>query len=97
MTPVNEITYGDIPSDFFVEKITNKSDIDWQNNLIEHVNSLYHGQEFNKIKELSNQFEKTVISAVLKLTNGKKVQSSEILGLGRNTLTRKILDLKIST
>ena len=97
MTPVNEITYGDIPSDFFVEKITNKSDIDWQNNLIEHVNSLYHGQEFNKIKELSNQFEKTVISAVLKLTNNKKVQSSEILGLGRNTLTRKILDLKIST
>ena len=70
MTPVNEITYGDIPSDFFVEKITNKSDIDWQINLIEHVNSLYHGQEFNKIKELSNQFEKTVISAVLKLTNG---------------------------
>ena len=30
---------------------------------------------------VSNQFDKTVISAVLKLTNGKKVQSSEILGL----------------
>ena len=50
MTPVNEITYGDIPRDFFVDKINNKSDVDWQNNLIEHVNNLYHGQDFNKIK-----------------------------------------------
>ena len=75
----------------------NKKDDNWQNNLIDHINDLYHSQDFNKIRELSNQFDKTVISAVLKLTNGKKVQSSEILGLGRNTLTRKIFDLKINT
>ena len=97
MTPVNEITYEDIPQDFFVEKINNKKHTDWENNLIDHINNLYHSQDLNKIRELSNQFDKTVISTVLKLTNGKKVQSSEILGLGRNTLTRKILDLKIST
>ena len=97
MTPVNEITYEDIPRDFFVDKINNKKDDNWQNNLIDHINNLYHSQDFNKIRELSNQFDKTVISAVLKLTNGKKVQSSEILGLGRNTLTRKIFDLKINT
>tara|TARA_B100001287_G_C22166739_1_gene292794 strand:- start:172 stop:465 length:294 start_codon:yes stop_codon:yes gene_type:complete len=97
MTPVNEITYEDIPRDFFVDKINNKKDDNWQNNLIDHINNLYHSQDFNKIRELSNQFDKTVISAVLKLTNNKKVQSSEILGLGRNTLTRKIFDLKINT
>ena len=97
MTPVNEITYEDIPLDFFVDKITNKKDDNWQKNLVSHINNLYHNEDFDKIRELSNKFDKTVISAVLKLTNGKKVQSSEILGLGRNTLTRKILDLKIST
>ena len=58
-----------ISHDFF-QKNYKQSDFDLQNNLIEHVNNLYHGQEFNKIK-LSNQFEKTIISAVLKLTNGK--------------------------
>ena len=97
MTPVNEITYEDIPLDFFVDKITNKKDDNWQKNLVSHINNLYHNEDFDEIRELSNKFDKTVISAVLKLTNGKKVQSSEILGLGRNTLTRKILDLKIST
>ena len=62
MTPVNEITYEDIPSDFFVDKINNKKDDNWQNNLIDHINNLYHSQDFNKIRELSNQFDKTVIS-----------------------------------
>ena len=32
MTPVNEITYEDIAHDFFVDKITNKKDEDWENN-----------------------------------------------------------------
>ncbi len=43
--------------------------------------------------ELSRQFEKALIAKALAHTGGRRVEAASLLGLGRNTLTRKIQEL----
>ena len=49
----------------------------------------------NVYQELLDQFEKCVIEAALEKTRGRKVEAAERLGIGRNTITRKVQDLGI--
>lgn len=44
---------------------------------------------------LTAQFETTLIQAALKATHGKRIEAAQRLGIGRNTITRKIQDLNI--
>jgi two-component system, NtrC family, nitrogen regulation response regulator GlnG len=47
-------------------------------------------------QSLLDQFERAVIEAALEKTLGRKVEAAEKLGIGRNTITRKIQDLEIN-
>jgi len=47
--------------------------------------------------ELTRQFEKALIVKALAHTGGRRIEASQLLGLGRNTLTRKIQELKIES
>jgi two-component system nitrogen regulation response regulator GlnG len=42
------------------------------------------------------RFERLMIRAALKHTGGRKRDAAELLGWGRNTLTRKIAELEMS-
>ena len=42
---------------------------------------------------LTRDFEATVIRAALKHTHGRRIDAATRLGVGRNTITRKIQDL----
>jgi len=55
---------------------------------------LEDGRE-NVFQELLQQFEKSVIEAALETTRGRKVEAAERLGIGRNTITRKLHELGI--
>ena len=44
---------------------------------------------------LGRQFESTLIRAALKYTHGRKNDAAVRLGIGRNTITRKIAELGI--
>jgi two-component system, NtrC family, nitrogen regulation response regulator GlnG len=55
---------------------------------------LEEGKE-NVFQHLLNQFEKAVIEAALETTRGRKVEAAERLGIGRNTITRKLNELGI--
>jgi len=44
---------------------------------------------------LNRQFEKSLIVKALAHTGGRRIEASQLLGLGRNTLTRKIQELGI--
>ncbi len=41
------------------------------------------------------QVEKPLLKAILKKSGGNKVQASEMLGMSRNTLSKKIKDYKL--
>lgn len=61
---------------------------------VEAENALESGLP-NVMDVLTMQFETTVIQAALKATHGKRIEAAQRLGIGRNTITRKIQDLNI--
>ncbi|MEY3180214.1 MAG: hypothetical protein RL614_686, partial [Pseudomonadota bacterium] len=44
---------------------------------------------------LLSKFERSVLSAALEVTRGRKVEAATRLGIGRNTITRKLQELQI--
>jgi two-component system nitrogen regulation response regulator GlnG len=51
--------------------------------------------EQNILETRTNIFERILITEALKHTSGKRIEASNQLGMGRNTLTRKIQELGI--
>ena len=43
---------------------------------------------------ITRRFEATVIGTALRLTHGRRSEAATKLGLGRNTITRKIQELR---
>ena len=46
---------------------------------------------------LGPRFEKALIMRALAHTGGRRIEAAQLLGLGRNTLTRKIQELGLDT
>jgi two-component system nitrogen regulation response regulator GlnG len=44
---------------------------------------------------LCSKFEKAVLQAALEVTRGRRVEAAQRLGIGRNTITRKLQELGI--
>ena len=44
---------------------------------------------------LSREFESTLIETALAVTRGRRIEAAQKLGIGRNTITRKIQDLQL--
>jgi len=47
------------------------------------------------MEQLSRQFERALIIKALARTGGRKIEAANLLGMGRNTITRKIQELGI--
>ncbi|MDH4395150.1 MAG: nitrogen regulation protein NR(I) [Limnobacter sp.] len=69
--------------------------VDWSELLTaEAAKALAKGAD-NIMDEFAAKFETTMIQAALKATHGKRIEAAQRLGIGRNTITRKIQDLGI--
>ena len=51
----------------------------------------------NLLEEAIPDFERTIIKVALNKTMGRKKEAAELLGWGRNTLTRKIKELGLDS
>jgi two-component system nitrogen regulation response regulator GlnG len=100
MAPSTSITIDDIPDEVKnIEMITNGStqvngldaNIDWEVTLSDHIKSVLKDQK--DLTKLSKELEKILLQEALKVSNGRRIDAAKILGLGRNTITRKIKDL----
>lgn len=65
----------------------------WQTLLEHEVDLALKRGETNIIDGLTRSFEKALIGQALKHTGGRRIEAATLLGLGRNTLTRKIQEL----
>ncbi|URQ68065.1 nitrogen regulation protein NR(I) [SAR86 cluster bacterium] len=91
MSPTREVKLEDLPDDLKVENIENMNDWtkvlqSWSENYLAKGNN-------NLLEEAIPDFERTIIKVALNKTMGRKKEAAELLGWGRNTLTRKIKEL----
>jgi two-component system nitrogen regulation response regulator GlnG len=66
---------------------------DWVATLIADVSRRLGAGERDLMDQLARQFEAAVIGTALRHTHGRRIEAAAKLGVGRNTITRKIQDL----
>lgn len=65
----------------------------WTDQLADVVTQLLADETPRAMDELNRMFESTVYKTALAFTHGKKIEAAQKLGVGRNTLTRKLQEL----
>ena len=94
MTPSQVVEIADLPQEWRGESAAGESiGGDWSTALAKQAAiALQRGDE-RIMDTLTAQFERTLIMQALKHTNGRRIEAATLLGIGRNTLTRKIQEL----
>ncbi|MFM0740228.1 nitrogen regulation protein NR(I) [Paraburkholderia xenovorans] len=67
----------------------------WEGGLRTEVARMLRENAADVMDELARRFEAAVIREALDFTRGRKVEAAERLGIGRNTITRKIQELDL--
>ena len=96
MAPAATIEVKDLPPEMRAESTVAGAE-DWISALGREAELRLHRGETAIMDELTRQFEKALILKALAQTGGRRIEAAQLLGLGRNTLTRKIQELKIET
>jgi two-component system nitrogen regulation response regulator GlnG len=94
MTPSQVVEVADLPPEWRGESVAGEAEGgDWKAILAQQATlALQRGDE-RIMDTFTAQFERTLITQALQHTNGRRVDAATLLGIGRNTLTRKIQDL----
>ena len=93
MTPSQVVEIADLPPEWRGESGTTVGSGDWTAALaLQAAQALQRGDE-RIMDNLTAQFERTLILQALHHTGGRRIEAATLLGIGRNTLTRKIQEL----
>lgn len=94
MAPSQSIRVEDLPPEL-KSAASGEDSRDWVRLLRRKAEDLLHKGDNNIYHQLNTGFEKTLIQTALHYTGGRKQDAAKLLGLGRNTLTRKLKELDI--
>lgn len=94
MAPGQTVGVGDLPPEVKGESVAPAGG-DWTSLLALEADRRLRMGERGFIDDLTQQFERTLILRALASCAGKRIEAAERLGLGRNTLTRKIQMLNL--
>jgi two-component system nitrogen regulation response regulator GlnG len=95
MAPSLTIEAGDLPAE--LRAMAAPAAVSWEAALEKEVEVLLSRGETGVLEALARRFEKALITQALAHTGGRRIEASQLLGLGRNTLTRKIQELGIES
>ena len=111
MTPSNVIGTSDLPSDILAQTseqsiaIVGEASaansavrggvVDWESGLGRLAVKMLQDGDTEVYDVLCSKFEKAVLQAALEVTRGRRVEAAQRLGIGRNTITRKLQELGI--
>jgi two-component system nitrogen regulation response regulator GlnG len=108
MTPSNLIGTSDLPADIVAQAnerpLTGPGEMasslslstDWESGLSRVASQMLQDGVVSVYDALSSKFEKVVLQAALEVTRGRRVEAAQRLGIGRNTITRKLQELGIN-
>ncbi|HVB49062.1 MAG TPA: sigma 54-interacting transcriptional regulator, partial [Burkholderiales bacterium] len=94
MAPGQTIELGDLPAELR-EQVPSATAADWEGALEQEVERRLARGETGILDALSRQFERLLIAKALARTGGRRIEAANLLGIGRNTITRKIHELGI--
>lgn len=96
MVSGNEITINDLPEDLLSRKAEVQTETtNWEQALATYAQQRLTMGDREIMNEITPAYEKIMIKAALEHTGGKKKEAADLLGLSRNTLTRKLSALGI--
>ena len=93
MSPGQEIHMEDLPPELKAASDQHSDDRDWLTPLKRWAEQKLNSGASNILDEAVPQFEKLMIEVALKKTGGHRQEAAQLLGWGRNTITRKIKEL----
>jgi two-component system nitrogen regulation response regulator GlnG len=94
MSPTQVIEIGDFPPDLR-EEASPAAEPEWLVALAREAERRLARGESSILDTLSRDFETTLIAKALAHTGGRRIEAASLLGIGRNTITRKIGELGI--
>ena len=95
MAPGQNIDIKDLPPELKNNDIYKEVSDNWKDALKQEVQLALNKNQKDILTDLNQAFEKILIEEALNFTKGRRIEAAEMLGLGRNTLTRKVKELKI--
>jgi two-component system nitrogen regulation response regulator GlnG len=94
MTPSQTVEVVDLPPEWRGHAAEPASaGGDWRAALAQEVTAALQRGDADLLDTLSRQFEGTLITQALRHTGGRRIEAATLLGMGRNTLTRKVQEL----
>jgi two-component system nitrogen regulation response regulator GlnG len=92
MAPTQTIEVADLPAE--LKLVGGKvPDSDWVGALEREVERAFGRGEVAVLDKFAQAFEKALIGKALARTGGRRIEAANLLGMGRNTITRKIAEL----
>jgi two-component system nitrogen regulation response regulator GlnG len=93
MTPTRIVEIADLPAEWRDTQASAALNQDWRSALAQQVALTLQRNEPNILDTFTKQFESTIITQALQHTGGRRIEAATLLGMGRNTITRKIQEL----
>ncbi|MDD2833400.1 MAG: nitrogen regulation protein NR(I) [Methylotenera sp.] len=95
MAPGQSIDIADLPPELKEDVTKAPIGSTWQEALAAEVKDALNRNEQNVLETRTHIFERILIERALEHTHGRRIEAAHQLGMGRNTLTRKIQELGI--
>ncbi|MBQ86956.1 MAG: nitrogen regulation protein NR(I) [Gammaproteobacteria bacterium] len=93
MASGREVHLSDLPTEFSEQEAKSAAPGNWTQNLQAWADQQLSMGNSGILNEATPLFERTLIDIALKHTGGRRRDAANLLGWGRNTLTRKIKEL----
>ena len=93
MTPSRIVEVADLPPEWRGETAALPPAGDWRSALAQQVALALQRGDAGVMESFTADFERTLIAQALQYTGGRRIEAATQLGIGRNTLTRKIQEL----
>ena len=93
MSPGQEIHLEDLPPELRTRSTTSSGGDDWKAPLRHWAEQRLAAGETDILNEAVPEFERLMIEVALNKTGGHRQEAAQLLGWGRNTITRKIKEL----
>ncbi|MDR0735260.1 MAG: nitrogen regulation protein NR(I) [Zoogloeaceae bacterium] len=95
MAPGQQVEINDLPPELREVPAERIAAADWESALAKEVDHLLAAVTPELHGKLLRSFERILILRALKHTGGRRIEAAQSLGIGRNTITRKIQELAL--